>query len=272
MTTFTTPIGDTSWTFTDNMRSFALLLFPLISIAKSKCFFPRMKPKFSVGLTTDMIDNEEQTQSIAHLEEWKLLAESHVSSFQRRETDLDEWIECYAKSMSFDYSDGIGSDLTVKEYSILMNTLRAFDTDFMIKHSTARYVDDCTIELEWVASVSGDVFRFVRGPMNWMGLITNDDGRMEWELTSTVQWRYNDEGLIEKHILVSPETTRQVISALLSVHGAISGPISQDMDMSDSLSFFGYNALVVMGSVGMVALTSLIGICVMLCMGSRTRN
>jgi len=261
-----------------NMMQKLSLMFLMGSSLTSvrSCFLPEENPPFTVGLnttanTTDMGEDEAQLMDeIEHLRDWESVLEEHFISYLNRETTLEEWIECGSDSLTLNIADGPGSALKVDEYRIVINTFHELTTNFEIKNgsNSAEFIDDHTIEVKYIQITSGQ-FGFMRGVFPWITALSDaddNDGEIGWEAWQTVRIRINDDGLIQEFSIVSPQFVRQILGAILALYVTTSGPIIQDVESTETLTIFGYNAIVVILLTLISVLTTLVGLCVYLSM------
>ena len=105
------------------MQMFGLmfLMVSYLASVRSRCFLPEEMPPFPVGLntpaelsTTFMVTDEVDVEDeIELLRDWESMLEAHLVSYLNRETDLDEWTECYSVSITFNFADGPGSAMNI---------------------------------------------------------------------------------------------------------------------------------------------------------------
>jgi len=257
----------------DLLKMLASLIPFLWAVAvRSECFLPDMNPPFTVGLITSAptkaptASPTEAEAEIAYLEKWDVSVEEHATSYFNGRSDLDEWIDCYADSISFDFSDGVGSELSLEEYRILVNTFQSLINEYSIKHGSAEYIDDHTVEMTFVAGGTAE-FGFMKGALSWVSDYVDseegDDGVIQMETEVKAQFTFDDDGNINQMAFVSPTYIRQVFGVLLSLYVTTSGPIE---DSAGSLTLFGYNAFMVIFVGLMTVLTTVIGMCVLVSM------
>jgi len=138
-----------------------------------------------------------------------------------------------------------------------------------VQHGGAEYIDDHTIEVNFVTKTTGS-FGILRNALPWieaLSKVDDNDGSVRFESLNRCRYEFDDNGLIQKETMVSPKFQREIMGAILSLYLTTSKPMENDendMESADSLTLFGYNAIVVI----MVALISVmtIVICVLLSM------
>merc|ERR1711879_22333 len=87
-------------------------------------------------------------------------------------------------------------------------------------------------------------------------------GEVGWEAWTKLRFRIDDEGFIDEFTIVSPKFSRQILGAILSLYVTTSGPFGQDLGATETLTIFGYNAVVVILISLMSVMTTLIAMCV----------
>ena len=259
-----------------NMMQKLSLMFMMGSSLTSvrSCFLPKEMPPFTVGLnttanTTDMGQDEAQLKGeIEHLRDWESTLEEHLVSFYHMESDIEEWIKCYSDSVTLNFADGPGSAMNSDEWRIMMNTFEELQTAYSVRNGSAEFVDDHTIEVQFIRAVRGQ-FGFMRGALPWITALSDvddNDGEIGFESWVKLRFHINDQGLIDDFVLVSPKFMRQIVGAILTLYVTTSGPIAQDLESAETLTIFGYNAIVLILLALISVLTTLIGICVYLSM------
>lgn len=270
----------------------ALAFFRIVPIARSECFLPEMKPPFLVGLSTESVTDAptndptaaptsaptpspvfshfsmsttEIEDEIEHLREWETKREEHLLHFYHHEDGLDDLIDCFSESISFNCANGPeAAALTVSGFRILANTYGDLITDYSVINGTAEYIDEDIIEMRIVEVVEADL-GILSGALHWLKSLSQNgesDGKMEWITPMTVHWRIDDDGKIKEFQCVSPEWQRQIFGALLSIYVSTKGPIGDEMESTGRLTLFGYNYFVVMMIVSVSLMTTIIGLCV----------
>lgn len=261
---------------TVKMLGLILLLTCYGTIVGSTCFLPEERPPFTVGLNTTAEPNTtligkdkgQLKEEIERLRDYESNMEAHIVSLNLRETDFDEWTECFSNSITFNFADGPGSALNYDEWRILVNTYTELITNFTTRNGSAEFIDDHTIQVKFIRTARGQ-FGFLRGVLPWITALSDvdhNDGEIGWESWVKLRLHIDDKGLIDEFILVSAQFTRQIFGAILSLYVTTSGPIGQDMGPSETLTIFGYNAIVVILFGVISVLTILVGICVYLSM------
>jgi len=227
-------------------------------------------PPFTVGLnttanTTDMGEDEAQIKDeIELLRKWDSILEEHLVSYLLQMTDIEEWMDCYSDTATFNFADGPGSAMSVDEYRIVANTYPQLLTfaDIVISNGSAEFIDDHTIEVSFIQTISPQF-----GVMRDMLPFIAGDEETEWEMWTTWRFRFNDDGLMEEFVVVSPEWIRQIGGAVLTVYVTTSGPITtMAPDTQETLTIFGYNAIVVILLALISVTTTLVATCVFLSM------
>ena len=267
----------------------------LLRTGHSGCFLPKMIPPFTVELRTKSNGNptsapttaptasptnaptsapsaspiaDELKDEIEHLRHWESVLRKHFISYLKGETDLEEFKVCYSDSVTFNLADGPGSAMNIHEYHIVTNTYIELLTNYSNKNSSAEFIDDHTIEVKYIQITSGQ-FGFMRGVFPWITALSDvdgNDGEIGWEAWQTVKIRTNDDGLIQEFTIVSPQFVRQILGAILALYVTTRGPIIQDVESAETLTIFGYNAIVVIMLALISVMTTLVGLCVYLSM------
>jgi len=181
---------------------------------------------------------------------------------------MDEWIECYSDSITFDFADGAGMALNVDQHALVWNTYIELITNSTIGYSTVEIIDDHTLEFHRTETTRVRL-GFMRKALPWITGMSNVDdqsGEIEFNSYDVYHLRMDDEGKIAKVSLVAPKFQRQIFGALLSLYMTTSGPIGREGDLSQTLTIFGYNAFVVMLIALISVITILIGTCLLLFM------
>ena len=286
-----TKSGTSSHSSDSKMIAILTVAIASLGTGHSECFFPKMMPPFPVGLSTksnvntttapttaptnaptsapsasptesDTVNLEEE---IVHLEEWTLSYEEHIVQYFNDEVEWEEFIECASDSAIHDVADGVGSSLNIREHAYLVNTIHDLVSEYSIKHGSAEYIDDHTIEITFVTKAKCDF-----GILRWMSGF-NEDWKSETELTNIVHILYDDNGMIQKLAVITPGS-RKFIEFVLSVYTTTTGPIAQDLGPTGKLTIFGYNAIVVILLALISVLTTLVGFCVFISMRVCTRH
>merc|ERR1719228_2877722 len=201
MTSFVTVVCVVvSWTM--QMQYLMLMVTSYLTSICSLCFLPDEMPPFTVGLnttanTTDMGEDEAQIKDeIELLRKWDSILEEHLVSYLLQVTDIEEWMDCYSDTATFNFADGPGSAMSVDEYRIVANTYPQLLTfaDIVISNGSAEFIDDHTIEVSFIhhqtispqVGVMRDMLPFIAG-----------GEETEWEMWTTWRFRFNDAGLME---------------------------------------------------------------------------
>ena len=257
-----------SWTM--QMQYLMLMVTSYLTSICSLCFLPDEMPPFTVGLnttanTTDMGEDEAQIKDeIELLRKWDSILEEHFVSYLMQMTDIEEWMDCYSDTATFNFADGPGSAMSVDEYRIVAKTYPQLLTieDIVISNGSAEFIDDHTIEVSFIQTISPQF-----GVMRDMLPFIAGDEETEWEMWTTWRFRFDDNGLMEEFVVVSPEWVRQIGGAVLTVYVTTSGPITtMAPDTQETLTIFGYNAIVVILLALMFVTTTLVATCVFLSM------
>ena len=246
-----------------------LMLVSYLTSVRSRCFLPEEMPPFTVGLnttanTTDMGEDEAQIKDeIELLQEWDSILEEHVVSYLMQRTGIEEELDCYSDSATFNFADGAGSAMNVDEYRIVVNTYPQLLTNIVISNGSAEFIDDHTIEVTFIQTISPQV-----GVMRDVLPFIAVDEETEWESWTTWRFRFDDNGLIEQMTVVSPQFMRTIFGTVLSLYVVTRGPIVRDLgpDSPETLTIFGYNAIVVILLALIFVTTTLMATCVFLSM------
>jgi len=212
--------------------------------------------------------NVASEDEIETMNDWKAQTAQHLESLSRGETVMEEWIECYSDSITFDAADGPGMALNVDQHTLLMNTYMELVTNYTVGYTTFEIIDDHTLEFHQISTTRARL-GFMRKALPWITAMSNVDdqsGEIEFNSWDIYHVRMDDEGKFVKLSLIAPKFQRQIFGALLSVYMTTIGPIGQEGDPSQTLTIFGYNAFVVMLIALISVITMLIGTCLLLFM------